>query len=110
MIVKTVDSYVQLTMVDGTIFNVTKGHPLLASKDEVEVSWIKPSEMRSGLFLIDKNGKAQEIDSKKTINKKMEIGVLDVENIDNYMIQGFIVHNAEIIRNELTNAPIDIQK
>ncbi len=110
MIVKTVDSYVQLTMLDGTILNITKGHPLLVSKDQVEVSWIKPSELRSGLFLIDKDGKPKEIESKKTINKSLEIGVLDVENIDNYMIQGFIVHNAEIVRNTLTDAVIDVQK
>ncbi|AXT59696.1 hypothetical protein D1816_04765 [Aquimarina sp. AD10] len=110
MLVKTVESYVRLTMVDGTILNVTKDHPLLVSKDEKEVSWIKPSDLRSGLFLIDKDGKPQEIDSKKTINKSLEIGVLDVENIDNYMIQGFIVHNAEIQRDAITAAPIDVIK
>ncbi|WP_281986330.1 PKD domain-containing protein [Aquimarina aggregata] len=109
MLVKTVDSYVELTMIDETVLNITKDHPLLVSKDKKEVSWVKPSELRSGLFLIDKDGKTQEIESKKTIRKKLEIGVLDVENIDNYMIQGFIVHNAEIIRNR-NQQPIDVIK
>ncbi len=96
--IETVDEYRRITLLNNTIIDVTASHPLLSSKDQKELAWLTPDELRAGMYLIDKNGKFVEIESKRTIKETLEIGVLHVKGGDNYMIQGVIVHNAKVVR------------
>ncbi len=99
---QTVDEYRRITLLNNTIIDVTASHPLLSSKDREEVAWLTSDDLRAGMFLVDKNGKFVEIESKRTIKETLEIGVLQVEGADNYLIQGVVVHNAQITRIKTT--------
>ncbi len=95
---KTVDEYREITLVNGEVLTITPSHPVLASRNREEVAWLLPDDLRAGTFLIDKNGRLVEIESKKTIKKPLEIGLLQLESGDNYFVQGCMVHNPTIVR------------
>ncbi|CAL2055434.1 hypothetical protein [Tenacibaculum sp. 190524A05c] len=96
--IQTVAEYRKITLANGKILNVTASHPILASKDNNEVSWLLPDDLRGGYFIVDDNGKLIEIESKRTVKSSLEIGVLQLENGDNYFVNDVMVHNANIIR------------
>lgn len=98
----TVESYRKITLVDGKILHVTPSHPLLASKDGENIQWLLPDDVRSGVYLVNKDGEFVEIESKRTVNETLEIGVLQVKGADNYFVSGVMVHNTEITRDEST--------
>ncbi|CAL2093337.1 hypothetical protein [Tenacibaculum sp. 190524A05c] len=110
---QTVEEYRKITLVNGKILNVTASHPILASKDNNEVSWLLPDDLRGGYFVVDDNGKLVEIESKRTVKSSLDIGVLQLENGDNYFVNDVMVHNANIIRavarevNNILPQPID---
>ncbi len=95
---QTVEEYRKITLVNGEILNVTPSHPILASRDEEEVAWLLPDDLRAGYFVVNKEGKLTEIESKRTIRESLEIGVLQLESGDNYFIENIMVHNAIILR------------
>ncbi|MEW7277047.1 Hint domain-containing protein [Aquimarina sp. 2201CG1-2-11] len=95
---KTVDEYREITLVNGEVLTITPSHPVLASRNREEVAWLLPDDLRAGAFLIDKNGRLVEIESKRTIKESLEVGLLQLESGDNYFVQGCMVHNPTIIR------------
>lgn len=95
---QTVDEYRKITLVSGEIINVTASHPILASKDKEEVAWLLPDDLRGGNFIVNKDGELVEIGSKRTVRESLEIGILQLEEGDNYFINDVMVHNANIIR------------
>ena len=52
------------------------------------------------MYLIDRNGRTKLITSVKLIKEPLEVAVLDVESVDNYVIGDVVAHNAEIITTE----------
>ncbi len=95
---QTVEEYRKITLINGEILNVTPSHPILASRDEEEVAWLLPDDLRAGYFVVNKEGKLTEIESKRTIRESLEIGVLQLESGDNYFIENIMVHNTTILR------------
>ncbi len=96
--IQTVEEYRKITLVNGEVLNVTASHPILGSKDNAEVAWLLPDDLRGGYHVVDKNGKLVEIESKRTVKASLEIGVLQLDNGDNYFVNDVMVHNANIIR------------
>lgn len=96
--VQTVAEYRKITLVNGKVINVTATHPILASKDNREVSWLLPDDLRGGYFIVNDSGKLIEIESKRTVKENLEIGILQLEKGDNYFVNDIMVHNASIIR------------
>lgn len=110
--VQTVPEFRRITLVDDTELNITEAHPLLASKNAEDVAWYMPDDLRSGMFIVNANKELIEIDSKRTINETLEIGVLQVEGSDNYIVENVIVHNVQLLRTEnrpfLVNGGVNI--
>lgn len=96
--VQTVAEYRKITLVNGKVINVTPTHPILASKDNKEVAWLLPDDLRGGYFIVNDNGELIEIESKRTVKSSLEIGVLQLESGDNYFVNDVMVHNASILR------------
>ncbi|CAL2094735.1 hypothetical protein [Tenacibaculum sp. 190524A05c] len=96
--VQTVAEYRKITLVNGKVINVTPTHPILASRDNKEVAWLLPDDLRGGYFIVNDNGDLVEIESKRTVKSSLEIGVLQLESGDNYFVNDIMVHNASILR------------
>ncbi|MEL6559367.1 MAG: hypothetical protein AAFQ94_14345 [Bacteroidota bacterium] len=91
------DHYYHIKYGDQSVIRVTEGHPLLAGKANTKtVSWVKPKDLSKEMYLVNHEGKTEQIISIRRINKELAVGVLDVESIDNFVIAGIVVHNAEI--------------
>ena len=84
---------------DSKVIKVTGDHPLLTSEDDLgtELRWIKAGEVKPAMYLIDRKGNTKLITSTKLIKEPLEVAVLDVESVDNYVIGDVVAHNAEII-------------
>ncbi|MCK8523073.1 hypothetical protein M0D21_15960 [Aquimarina sp. D1M17] len=101
-------SYYHITLKNKSVVKVTPGHSLLTTDNDKEnkVCWKKPPQIKKGDFMVDKSGKLIEIRSITHMKKEIEVGVLDVESVDNYVISGIVAHNAEILSTELVDTPI----
>ena len=96
--VQTVSEYRKITLINGKVINVTPTHPILSSRDNKEVAWLLPDDLRGGYFIVNDNGELIEIESKRTVKSSLEIGVLQLESGDNYFVNDVMVHNASILR------------
>jgi len=92
--------YYEITTDDGKVIKVTGEHPLLTTENQSEVKWTKASDVFTGMYLIDRKGETKKVTQFKLIKKALEVAVLDVESIDNYVIGDIVAHNAEIVLRE----------
>ncbi|MCC9016489.1 fibronectin type III domain-containing protein [Flavobacterium lipolyticum] len=75
------------------IIKVTGEHPLLITEDGESLKWVSAKNVAQNMLLIDKLGKTKAIESILFREEPLEVALLDVENVDNYVISGIVVHN-----------------
>jgi hypothetical protein len=85
-------NYYEIKTADTTI-KVTAQHPLLVTEDGENVQWVCVKNVLQGMLLIDKTGKTKAIESIEFKEEPLEVALLDVENVDNYVISGIVAHN-----------------
>ncbi|QOG04324.1 fibronectin type III domain-containing protein [Flavobacterium sp. MDT1-60] len=85
-------NYYEIKMADTTI-KVTGEHPLLVTQDGENLQWISVKNVSQSMLLIDKTGKTKAIESITFKEEPLEVALLDVENVDNYVISGIVAHN-----------------
>ncbi|KQB39451.1 fibronectin type III domain-containing protein [Flavobacterium aquidurense] len=85
-------SYYEIKTADTTL-KVTGQHPLLVSEDGENVKWVCVKNVLPYMLLIDKNGKTKTIESIVFVEEPLEVALLDVETVDNYVISGIVAHN-----------------
>jgi hypothetical protein len=93
-----VDNYYEITTQDGSVIKVTGEHSLLTTQDGENIQWVRTKNVSENMSLIDKSGKTKVIESITFKEEPLEVGVLDVESVDNYVIAGIVAHNATINR------------
>ncbi|MEW5675594.1 hypothetical protein ABGT15_04720 [Flavobacterium enshiense] len=86
-------SYYEITTADGVAIKVTHEHPLLVTQNGEDLQWVRTKNVQESMYLIDKNGKPKPIQSIIFKQESLEVALLDVENVDNYVISGIIAHN-----------------
>lgn len=88
-------NYYEIKTPDTTI-KVTGEHPLLVTEDGENLKWTRAKDAQQTMLLIDKLGKTIPIESIVFKEEPLEVALLDVENIDNYVISGIVAHNTKI--------------
>ncbi|KFF06441.1 fibronectin type III domain-containing protein [Flavobacterium reichenbachii] len=88
----TEPNYYEIKTADTTI-KVTAEHPLLITQDNENLQWISVKNVTENMSLIDKNGKPKPIESVVFKEETLEVALLDVESVDNYIISGIVAHN-----------------
>lgn len=79
-----------------TIIKVTGEHPLLVTEDGENLKWISAKNVQQTMLLIDKLGKTKPIESISFKEEPLEVALLDVEDVDNYVISGIVAHNTKV--------------
>lgn len=87
-------NYYEIKTADATI-KVTGEHPLLISEDRENVQYVCTKNITQNMFLVDKTGETKPIESILFKEEPLEVALLDVENVDNYVISGIVVHNSK---------------
>jgi hypothetical protein len=85
-------NYFEIKTTDNTI-KVTGEHPLLVTEDGENLKWVRSKSVTESMHLIDKTGKTKAIESIIFKDEPLEVALLDVENVDNYIISGIVAHN-----------------
>lgn len=85
-------NYFEIKTADNTI-KVTGEHPLLVTEDGENLRWVSTKNILESMFLIDKTGKTKAIESITFKEEPLEVALLDVEDVDNYIISGIAAHN-----------------
>ncbi|WP_409415953.1 fibronectin type III domain-containing protein [Flavobacterium sp. PS2] len=97
-------NYYEIITAD-TVIKVTGQHPLLVSQDGENVQYVCAKNVIQSMLLVDKTGKTKAIESILFKEEPLEVALLDVENVDNYVISGIVVHNSKPIDPKDPNAP-----
>lgn len=84
--------YYEIKTADTTI-KATGQHPLLVTEDGKNLQWICVKNVVPTMLLIDKTGKPIAIESITFKEESLEVALLDVENVDCYIISGIVAHN-----------------
>lgn len=79
-----------------TTIKVTGEHPLLVTEDGENLKWTRAKNIQQTMLLIDKLGKTIPIESIAFREEALEVALLDVENVDNYVISGIVAHNTKV--------------
>ena len=85
-------NYYEIKTADNTI-KATGQHPLLVTEDNENVKWVCVKNVSQNMLLIDKTGKTKVIESIVFKEEPLEVVLLDVEDVDNYVISGIVAHN-----------------
>ncbi|WP_337966813.1 fibronectin type III domain-containing protein [uncultured Flavobacterium sp.] len=85
-------NYFEIKTAETTI-KATGQHPLLVTEDGEDVKWVCVKNVSQNMLLIDKTGKTKAIESIVFIEEPLEVILLDVEDVDNYVISGIVAHN-----------------
>ncbi len=85
-------NYYEIKTADTTI-KATGQHPLLITEDSENVKWVCVKNVSPDMLLIDKTGKTKTIESIIFKEEPLEVILLDVEDVDNYVISGIVAHN-----------------
>ncbi|WP_017498012.1 fibronectin type III domain-containing protein [Flavobacterium sp. WG21] len=88
-------NYYEIKTPDTTI-KVTGEHPLLVTEDGENLKWTRAKDAQQTMLLIDKLGKTIPIESIVFKEEPLEVALLDVENVDNYVISGIVAHNTKV--------------
>ena len=78
---------------EDTVIKATGQHPLLITEDGENLRWVCIKNVVQNMLLIDKSGKTKTIESITFKEEPLEVALLDVENVDNYVISGIVAHN-----------------
>ena len=89
----TVNEYYEIVLADNSVIKVTEEHPLLVTEDNENLSWVRVKNIKQDMKLIDKNGTPKAIVAIILKNETLEVALLDVEEIDNYIVSGIVAHN-----------------
>jgi len=84
--------YYEIKTEDATI-KATGQHPLLVTEDGENLKWVCIKDIVQSMLLIDKTGKTKVIESIIFKEEPLEVALLDVETVDNYVISGIVAHN-----------------
>ncbi len=84
--------YYEVKTADTTI-RATGQHPLLVTEDGENLKWVCVKNVVQSMLLIDKAGRTKPIESILFKEEPLEVALLDVENVDNYIISGIVAHN-----------------
>ncbi|MFH7017169.1 fibronectin type III domain-containing protein [Flavobacterium sp. FlaQc-47] len=87
-------NYYEIKTADTTL-KATEQHPLLVTEDGENVQWVCIKNVTESMFLIDKTGKTKAIESIQFKEEPLEVALLDVETVDNYIISGIVAHNSK---------------
>lgn len=93
------DNYYKITLGNGDILKVTFEHPLFVQRDGLYL-WTKvnDTEVSSSLkttdLLVDKDKNTQTILSIDFVDEILDVGTIDVEDLDVYFANNYLVHNA----------------
>jgi hypothetical protein len=87
-------NYYEIKTAD-TIIKATGQHPLLVTEDGENLKWVCTKNVVQSMLLIDKTGKTKAIESIVFKEEPLEVALLDVEDVDNYVISGIVVHNSK---------------
>jgi len=87
-------NYYEIQTEDTTI-KVTGEHPLLITEDGENVKYVYTKNVVKTMSLVDKTGRTKTIESIVFKEEPLEVALLDVENVDNYVISGIVVHNSK---------------
>ncbi|WP_264530900.1 fibronectin type III domain-containing protein [Flavobacterium sp. N502540] len=79
-----------------TTIKVTGEHPLLVTEDGENLKWTRAKNVQQTMLLIDRLGKTKPIESIVFREEPLEVALLDVENVDNYVISGIVAHNTKV--------------
>jgi intein/homing endonuclease len=88
-------NYYEIITQDGTVIKVTGEHPLLVTQDGENLQWVRTKDVLQSMSLIDKAGKTKPIESITFKEEPLEVAILDVESVDNYVIAGIVAHNGK---------------
>ena len=86
--------YYEIKTADTTL-KVTGQHPLLITEDGENIKWVCVKNVLQSMLLIDKTGKTKAIESIVFKEEPLEVALLDVESVDNYVISGIVAHNSK---------------
>lgn len=78
---------------EDTVIKATGQHPLLVTEDGENLKWVCVKDIVQSISLIDKTGKTKVIESITFKKEPLEVALLDVETVDNYVISGIVAHN-----------------
>jgi chitodextrinase len=92
-------NYFEIKTADATI-KATGQHPLLVTEDGENVTWVCVKNVSQNMLLIDKTGKTKAIESIVFKEEPLEVILLDVEDVDNYVISGIVAHNNKPIEQQ----------
>ena len=93
------DNYYKITLGNGDILKVTFEHPLFIQRDGV-YQWTKvhhteiSSSLKTTDLLVDKDKNTQTISSIEFVDEILDTGTIDVEDLDVYFANNYLVHNA----------------
>ncbi|RKR11586.1 intein [Flavobacterium sp. 90] len=85
-------NYFEIKTAETTI-KATGQHPLLVTEDGENVKWVCVKNVSQDMSLIDKTGKTKAIESIIFKEEPLDVILLDVEDVDNYVISGIVAHN-----------------
>ncbi|WP_433836029.1 fibronectin type III domain-containing protein [Flavobacterium anhuiense] len=85
---------------EDAVIKATGQHPLLITEDGENLRWVCIKNVVQNMLLIDKSGQIKTIESITFKEEPLEVALLDVESVDNYVISGIVAHN---------NKPLDPQ-
>ena len=94
------DNYYKITLGNGDILKATYEHPLFVQRDGV-YKWVKvnhtevSSSLKTTDLLVDKDKNTQTILSIDFVDEILDVGTIDVEDLDVYFANNYLVHNAE---------------
>jgi len=94
------DNYYKITLGNGDILKATYEHPLFVQRDGV-YKWVKvnhtevSSSLKTTDLLVDKDKNTQTISSIDFVDEILDVGTIDVEDLDVYFANNYLVHNAE---------------
>ncbi|MFB9078996.1 fibronectin type III domain-containing protein [Flavobacterium procerum] len=90
----TQPNYYEIRTADS-ILKVTAEHPLLITEDGENVKWASVKNVSENMLMVDKTGKTKAIESIIFKEEPLEVALLDVEDVDNYIISGIVAHNSK---------------
>ncbi|MFW0739656.1 fibronectin type III domain-containing protein [Flavobacterium sp. T12S277] len=77
------------------VIKATGEHPILITEDGENLKWVSTKNVLQNMSLVDKLGKTKPVESILFKEEPLEVALLDVEEVDNYVISGIVVHNSK---------------
>lgn len=91
------NSYHYYFLINGTL-KATWEQPFLTKKSN-QILFKRVRDIEAGEFIYSTESNWVEVLSKERVDENVQVGVLDVEEVDNYYAGGFLTHNTKEIKN-----------